>query len=98
MPLPHLLSCALCHHSLSCGADHVSTVQSSVIREVEYDASAQVLYITFVSGKTYAYDRVSADLHDALLAASSKGEFFNRHIRGHHPYSLVTLSRPRRRR
>ena len=73
-------------------------VQSSVIREFEYDALAQVLYVTFVSGKTYAYDRVAAELYDALLAAGSKGEFFNRHIRNHHPYSLVTLGRPRRRR
>lgn len=72
-------------------------VKSSVIRDYEYDRSAQVLYVTFVSGKTYAYDRVPPDLHDAFAAAGSKGEFFNRHIRDHYRYVLVTLPRPRSR-
>ena len=72
-------------------------VNSSVIRDYEYDADAQVLYITFVSGKTYAYDRVPADVYDDLEAAASKGTFFNRYIRDHYRYVLVTLRRPRSR-
>ena len=66
-------------------------VNSSVIRNIEYDADAQVLDVTFVSGKTYAYDRVPADVYDDLEAAASKGEFFNRHIRDRYRYALVTL-------
>lgn len=74
------------------------SVQSSVIREFEYDASAQVLYVTFVSGDTYVYDRVPPNVRDAFAAASSKGEFFNRYIRDRYAYSLVKLRRPRRQR
>jgi KTSC domain-containing protein len=69
-------------------------VESSVIRDYEYDGSAQVLYVTFVSGKTYAYDRVPPDVYDAFEAAGSKGKFFNRYIRDHYRYVLVTLPRP----
>ena len=68
-------------------------VQSSVIRDYEYDSSAQVLFITFVSGKTYAYDRVPPHVVDAFEAAPSKGEFFNEHIRDQYDYVLVTLPR-----
>jgi hypothetical protein len=71
-------------------------VNSSVIRNIEYDADAQVLYVTFVSGKTYAYDRVPADVYDDLDAAPSKGEFFNRYIRDGYRYLLVTLPRRKR--
>jgi KTSC domain len=73
-------------------------VNSSVIREYEYDADAQVLYITFVGGKTYGYDLVPADVYDDLVTATSKGEFFNRHIRDRYRYALVTLRGRRSRR
>jgi KTSC domain len=70
-------------------------VKSSVIRDCDYDQDAETLYITFVSGKTYAYDRVPPDVYDAFVAAESKGTFFNSHIRNHYRYAAVTLRRLR---
>ena len=54
---------------------------SSVIREFEYDSYRHQLFVTFVSGKTYVYDRVPPDVHEAFQAYQSKGTFFNRFIR-----------------
>jgi hypothetical protein len=73
----------------------MDSVQSSVIRDYDYDPSAAVLSITFVGGKTYAYGRVPQDVFDAFLAADSRGQFFNRHIRDQYRYWLVTLPRSR---
>jgi KTSC domain len=73
-------------------------VPSSVIQEFAYDATAQALSITFVSGKTYVYDRVPPSLYDAFAAAGSKGEFFNRYIRDHYAYALMGPGAPRRHR
>jgi hypothetical protein len=54
---------------------------SSVIRDIEYDAEREQLFVTFVSGKLYVYEPVPAEVHGAFATASSKGEFFNRFIR-----------------
>ena len=62
---------------------------SSVIRGIEYDAQRQQLFITFVSGKVYVYDRVPSEVHDAFLAHSSKGAFFNRFIRDRYRHCEV---------
>ena len=54
---------------------------STAIRTFEYDPKRHQLWVTFVSGKTYVYDRVPADVYEAFMAYSSKGAFFNRLIR-----------------
>lgn len=56
---------------------------SSVIRAFDYDAQAKRLKVTFVTGRLYAYLDVPKDIADALRAAGSKGEYFNRAIRDH---------------
>jgi len=56
---------------------------SSVIRAFDYDPQAQTLKVTFVTGRCYAYLDVPEKVADALRAASSKGEYFNRAIRDH---------------
>ena len=54
---------------------------SSAIRGVEYDAGVRELYITFTSGTTYTYWDVPPRVYRDLLAAPSKGRYFNEHIR-----------------
>ena len=75
-------------------------VESSVIGEVGYNASLRTLEVRFQSGAIYLYYFVPADVHDALMAADSKGTYFNKQIKGvyeHHriaePYERVIKAR-----
>ena len=54
---------------------------SSVIRSFAYDRGGQVLTITFVSGRAYAYLGVPGDIAEGLRLAFAKGEYFNKAIR-----------------
>lgn len=51
---------------------------STVIRSFDYDASAEVLVITFRSGRRYAYHDVPPKVFADMSAAFAKGVFFNR--------------------
>ena len=62
---------------------------SSVIRTFDYDQERRQLWVTFVSGKLYVYDRIPEDVADAFRAAPSKGIFFNRFIRDRYPFREV---------
>jgi lysyl-tRNA synthetase class 2 len=62
---------------------------STVIRSHLYDPETSDLTITFVTGRRYVYDDVSQDVYDAFKAASSRGTFFNRHIRDHFGYREI---------
>jgi hypothetical protein len=54
---------------------------SSVITAWRYDAPSQVLTITFVSGRVYAYLDVPADVAEGMRLAFAKGEYFNKVVR-----------------
>ena len=54
---------------------------SSVIRSFKYDESDQALVITFTSGRRYRYHEAPRAIYQAMKAANSKGEFFNKAIR-----------------
>ena len=63
---------------------------STVIRDSRYDARHRVLSIWFVpSGKRYNYRGVPPEIYQAFTRASSKGRYFNRHIRDDYPYAQV---------
>ena len=51
-------------------------VQSSVIREIDYDARTATLEVTFRDGDVYAYFLVPWSVYEAFLTAPSKGRFF----------------------
>jgi hypothetical protein len=77
-------------------------VVSSVIDEVGYNASCRTLEIRFNSGAIYLYYFVPQDVHDALMAADSKGSYFNKQIKGlfeHHqiaePYASASKAQKR---
>lgn len=68
------------------GAMTVEHVSSTVVTDIAYDPDSKRLKVTFVSGKSYDYDGVPADVVDAFLSASSKGAYFNSNIRDAYEY------------
>jgi hypothetical protein len=64
-------------------------VVSSVIDEVGYNASLRTLEVRFQSGAIYLYYFVPADVHDALMAADSKGTYFNKQIKKVYEYHRI---------
>lgn len=64
-----------------------TAVQSSNLQSIGYENG--VLEIQFHSGGIYQYFDVPAQIHQALMAAPSKGEFFAQNIRGVYRYARV---------
>lgn len=65
---------------------------STAIRTFIYDASAQRLLVTFVTGRKYIYEDVPPEVHAAFQAAPSRGRFFNTQIRDRYRYQEVKRS------
>jgi hypothetical protein len=65
-------------------------VVSTALRTFAYDESREVLQVEFLSRAIYRYCGVPGAVHEALLGAASKGNCFNRVIRGRFPYSLIS--------
>jgi beta-glucosidase/6-phospho-beta-glucosidase/beta-galactosidase len=62
---------------------------SSVVANMIYDAASAVLSIVYVSGAVYAYEQVPKNVYAAMKAATSKGIFLNKHIKGKYPFRKV---------
>lgn len=55
---------------------------STAIRAAKYNVSSRVLSIQFTSGSEfYSYPGVPQQIFDGLLAAPSKGTYFDQYIR-----------------
>lgn len=67
-------------------------LDSSLLASVQYDPHRRHLDVEFRSGQCYRYFNVPALCYRKLLAADSKGQYFNRTIRNCFPYQ--NLSRP----
>jgi hypothetical protein len=65
------------------------SIDSSVIRSVTYGADA-TLTVRLHRGVVYRYFTVPRSVFEALLAAASKGTYFNRYIRDGFPYQRVS--------
>ncbi|HVZ27705.1 MAG TPA: KTSC domain-containing protein [Rhizomicrobium sp.] len=63
-----------------------SSMPSTVIRSFRYHASAWELEIEFVSGRCYRYLNVPPDIAAGMCEASSRGRYFNSHIRDHYDF------------
>jgi hypothetical protein len=61
----------------------LTAVDSSLIKGVKYDAAGKKLTVAFTDGDTYEYSNVGQDHYDQLMAAKSKGKFFQENIRDH---------------
>jgi hypothetical protein len=64
-------------------------VSSSVIASAGYKARTRSLEIEFVSGRIYQYLGVDRRTHDELLAAPSKGTYFNAHIKDEYAFVRI---------
>jgi len=60
---------------------------SKTLAGASYDRCHQRLELDFRDGTRYTYSGIAPNLYRELLRATSKGSFFNRHIRGHFPYA-----------
>lgn len=56
-------------------------VKSSTMTHVLYNLSERVLLIKFTSGVVYSYYNVPETVYRALMAAESKGRYFNQNIK-----------------
>lgn len=56
-------------------------VNSSAITAVGYDQSTRRMRITFEQGDSYDFCAVPHHVYEALMRASSKGAYYNDHIR-----------------
>jgi KTSC domain len=68
-------------------------VASTLLANVGYDRATSTLDLEFRDGSLYRYSAVSEAIYQGLLAADSKGSYFNRQIRSRFAYTLVR--RPR---
>ncbi|WP_367268479.1 KTSC domain-containing protein [uncultured Sphingomonas sp.] len=57
------------------------SVSSSAMYRVEYNAASRRLDIWFIRSGRYSYYGVPTSIYQGLLAAPSKGHYFNVHIR-----------------
>jgi lysyl-tRNA synthetase class 2 len=64
-------------------------VESTAIREIDYDADREKLFVRFVSGERYVYVGVPGDLCRSFEAADSKGRFFQAEIRDRYPFNRL---------
>ncbi len=67
-------------------------VDSSLLASAAYDVSESVLQLELRDGAIYRYLAVPAAVYDDLLAADSKGSYFNKQIRGR--FRHILLRRP----
>jgi lysyl-tRNA synthetase class 2 len=64
-------------------------LDSSAIREIDYDAGRAKLMVRFTSGQRYVYVGVPGEVHRSFVEAESKGRFFQAEIRDRYPYNRV---------
>ena len=67
-------------------------VNSSLLANVSYDAGQSVLQLELCDGAIYCYFDVPPVIYEGLLAAESKGSYFNREVRDCFRYALVRRS------
>ncbi len=69
-----------------------TTLESTTLATVDYDAQRELLQVEFIDRAVYQYFGVPAEVHEAFLRAPSKGRFFNSAIRGRFTYALSDCS------
>jgi hypothetical protein len=64
-------------------------VDSTAIRQIDYQPEHGKLFVTFHDGDEYVYVGVPPRVTEAFARAPSKGRFFQRVIRDRYPYNRV---------
>ncbi len=65
---------------------NITAVESTTLSALAYDETHEILQLEFRSHAVYRYFDVPALVYESLLAAPSKGKYFNRAIRGNYRY------------
>lgn len=68
-------------------------MQSKVIADIDYDRKSQGLKVTFVTGRTFEYIDVPAEVAASFQSAFSKGTFFNGYIRDRYDFREIMPAR-----
>ena len=66
-----------------------TAIESTVLASVTYDEPKQLLLVEFRSGAIYCYFGVPLTIHQGLLAAPSKGAYFNRFVRAQFSFTRL---------
>ncbi|MFC7010063.1 KTSC domain-containing protein [Halalkalicoccus salilacus] len=64
-------------------------VSSSNLSSVGYNKNSRILEIEFNDGRVYQYSNVPTSIYEGLMAASSHGKYFHRHIRDVYQYIQI---------
>ena len=67
----------------------MNPVESGTLAAIGYGDARAILRLEFRSHAVYSYFGVPGAVYEGLLAASSKGKYFNGEIRGHFPHSRI---------
>jgi hypothetical protein len=73
---------------MSPSPDHAVVLESSVLASMTYSLGA-TLDLVFRSGAIYRYFAVPRPVVDGLIAAESKGAYFNTHLRNRFHYQRL---------
>jgi hypothetical protein len=68
---------------------NMDLVESATLAAIGYDDACCILQLKFRNDAVYSYFGVPGSVYQGLVAASSKGRYFNAAIRGHFPHSGV---------
>lgn len=66
-----------------------ASVNSSNLKEVNYDALTQKLRVRFHNGSEYCYHKVPQKVYTGLIRAESVGTYFNNYIRTIYSYEKI---------
>lgn len=66
-----------------------TTVSSSNINSIGYEAETQTLEIEFMRGSVYQYSDVPVEEYEAIMNADSKGKYFNANIKNHYHFNKL---------
>ena len=67
-------------------------IESEAIARVEYDVATRTLFVQFTSGEWYAYLDAPPCVYARMIAAPSKGRFFQAKVRDRYAYVRLPLS------
>lgn len=71
----------------------LTSVESSMIHAVGYDAKTRTLEVVFNSGRTYCYEDVPREVYKELMEADSKGSYLRDCIIDCYPYHQLSRRR-----
>jgi len=69
-----------------------TAIESTVLASITYDQLNRLLLVEFRGGAIYCYFRVPLTVHEGLLAAPSKGAYFNRFVRAKFSFTRLTTA------